>query len=208
MTFDCLEIEDNLNTLEPISNVMEEIKRMIHDLLQKLQHLVTGGMLTVLLVGTMPQVAASTYQVLDNKPQVVIDNSGAVPVAHDAASFYYHHERLFDSIDRLRALSDGWDGGCAKAPSIEALNMVGTIVEYFDEKVLSHCALFPSNDSGLFLQGRFSKGRLSLYLNADKMTYILKNKDGRFSQSSIGVDKNSIEELQTMIFSLLLDENA
>lgn len=206
MTFDYIEIVEEQPASIPVGDLMNEINRLIGELLSKAQHIVAGGMLTVLLVGTMPQVAASTYQAANIKPEVIVDNSGTTPVVYDAASFYFHHERLYDSINKLMALTDGWDGGCAKAPSKEALKGAEAIVDAFDEKVLAHCAIFPSNDSGVFLQGRFPNGRLSLYLNIGKMTYMLKSKDDRERRSSIAVDKNNIQELQTNIISLLLNE--
>lgn len=208
MTFDCIEIAVELPVLKPVDDLMGEINRMVSELLTKVQHIVAGGMLTALLMGTMPVVSANAYLFTGNKPEVIIDNSGAFPIAYDVATYYFHHERLSGDIERLSALRDGWDGSCAKAPSKEALKQMSSIVDVLDEQVLAHCAVFPESESGLYLQGRFSNGRLSIYLNGDTMTYLVKNKDNRIAKSSVEVLPATIKDLQTNIFSLLLDENA
>ena len=208
MTFENIEIVEEQSILKPVGDVMNEINRMISDLLSKTQHLVTGAMLTALLVGTIPQAAANSYQTISNKIEIIIDNSGKQFVAYDTASFYFHHARLFADIDRLSVLRDGWDGNFAKAPSRNALDQVSMIVKLFDEDVLAYCAIFPENNSGLYLQGRFPNGRLAVYLDGDKMTYVLKNRDHKISKSSVEIVINSIKELHTAIITLLLDENA
>ncbi len=110
-------------------------------------------------------------------------------------------------MERLSSLRDGWDGCSAKAPSCDALEQAASIIESFDEKTLAYCAVFPGNDSGLYLQGRFPNGRLSVYLDGEAMTYIIKNKENRISRSLVKVDTNTIEDLQAYIDSLM-DENA
>lgn len=208
MTFDCIEITEELPDLKPVDDLMGEIKRMVSELLLRVQHTVAGGMLTVLLMGTMPMVSANAYLFTENKPEIIIDNSGVVPVAHDVATFYFHHERLTADIERLSVLKDGWDGNGAKAPSKEALKQMSSIVDMLDEQVLSFCAIFPENESGLYLQGRFPNGRLSVYLDGNLMTYLLKNKGNRISKSAVVVQPAAIKDLQINIVSLLLDENA
>lgn len=203
MTFDSMVLDEGQNTLKPADDLMCEISQSISDLLLKIQPSVAGGMLAALLMGTVPHVVANSYQTINNKAEIIIDNSGKQLVVHDVASFYFHHERLYSDIERLSSLRDGWDGCNAKAPSSDALEQVTSIIEVFAEKTLAYCAVFPGNNSGLYLQGRFPHGRLSVYLDGETMSYILKNKERRVSQSHVKVEAITIKDLQACIDSLL-----
>lgn len=207
MTFDSMVLDEGQTAPKPADDLMSEISQAISELLLKIQPSVAGGMLTALLMGTVPHVVANSYQTINNKAEIIIDNSGKQLVVHDVASFYFHHDRLHSDMERLSSLRDGWDGCSAKAPSCDALEQAASIIEFFDEKTLAYCAVFPGNDSGLYLQGRFPNGRLSVYLDGEAMTYIIKNKENRISRSLVKVDNNTIEDLQAYIDSLM-DENA
>jgi len=109
------------------------------------------------------------------------------------------HSRLTRRIDNLLRLEAGWDGQSALAPSHEALRQVAKAVESMPEDVLSNCAFFPSNDSKVYLQGKFPLGRLTAYFDGNVMTYVLKTNQGRMERKNVAVQDETLGQLTQSI---------
>ena len=109
------------------------------------------------------------------------------------------HTRLSQRISSLRQLEAGWDGQAALAPSEKALQQVAIIVDAFPEDILSSCAIFPSNDSSVYLQGRFPNGRLAAYFDGDSMTYVLKSPQKLLEKKNMAVQDENVKQLAQSI---------
>jgi hypothetical protein len=107
--------------------------------------------------------------------------------------------RLSQRIASLRQLKAGWDGQAALAPSPKALQQVAMVVSSMPEDILSSCAIFPSNDSCVYLQGRFPNGRLAAYFNGETMTYILKSPQEQMEKKNVAVENESVKQLAQSI---------
>lgn len=109
------------------------------------------------------------------------------------------HVRLSDKIEELRHLSYGWDGMSALPPSSEALGQAMEMIDSMPEELLRYCALFPANDSNVYLQGKFPAGRLTAYLDGKTITYILKSNGTTLESLSTTVDGAAIRHLSEKI---------
>ena len=105
------------------------------------------------------------------------------------------HARLSDKIDELRRLPYGWDGQSALPPSKEALRQAAEVIDSMPEELLRYCAIFPANDSNVYLQGKFPAGRLTAYLNGNDMTYILKSNGMTVKSEKTAIDTATIRHL-------------
>lgn len=118
---------------------------------------------------------------------------------NDISAAEKEHLRLYSQIENFKRLETGWDGAEALAPNAKAIQQAEQIVSLLDEDVLKYCALFPANDSSIYLQGRFPKGTLAAYLDGEKMTYILKGGAFRKTESSVAINKKIINKIATSI---------
>lgn len=104
-----------------------------------------------------------------------------------------------DAISEIRQMAID-----ALAPSPVSLESIGIIVNSLPKSVLMHCALFPANDAGVYLQGRFQEGKLSVYVQKTQMTYIAKTAERREAMKNIAVNEESathLSELVSMLFA-------
>ena len=77
-------------------------------------------------------------------------------------------------MSELSALEDNWDNAGGMKLSEKAISTAGRFIEALSEEVLSHCSLFPAANSGVYIQGRFSKGSLIVTVSDKSITYVLK----------------------------------
>ena len=61
--------------------------------------------------------------------------------------------------------------------------------------MLRYCAIFPANDSNVYLQGKFPAGRLTAYLDGNNMTYILKSNGTTVKSEKTAIDTAVIRHL-------------
>ena len=118
---------------------------------------------------------------------------------NDISNAEKEHLRLYSQIEDFKQLSNGWDGAEALAPNINAIRQTEKIVSLFPENVLKYCALFPANDSSIYLQGRFPKGTLAAYLNGENVTYILKCSSFKKSESSVTLSSKVVNKIESII---------
>ena len=105
-------------------------------------------------------------------------------------------------IEQLGKLRDGWDGNGALAPSPEALVSIGFIIKSLKKSVLMHCVLFPANDGGVYLQGRFRNGKLSVYVQKDQMTYVVKTPTQKETAENVLVNRENTARLSDIVSGL------
>lgn len=187
-----------------VRDAIGEIRQMAIDALTHVKRYVAGGTLVALLMWGSYQQSVGTVTSIDKAPQeVVIDNGMQQPEVRSTA-YYYQYDRFAQKIDQLGQLRDGWDGNGAQAPSHVALKSVGLIVNSLPKSVLMRCALFPANDAGVYLQGRFQGGKLSVYVQNTQMTYIVKTAERREAMKDVAVNEESatrLSEMVTMLFA-------
>ena len=118
---------------------------------------------------------------------------------NDISNAEKEHLRLYLQIENFKRLENGWDGADALAPNENAIQQAEQIVSLLEEKVLKYCALFPSNDSSVYLQGNFPKGTLAAYLDGEKMTYILKGGSFKKTESTVSLNKKTINKIAANI---------
>ena len=110
-----------------------------------------------------------------------------------------HLERLRQRISELGQLSAGWDGQEAAAPSQEALRQVSKVVELLPEDILGYCAIFPSNDSSIYIQGKFPAARLTASLNGEGMSYVLKDNHHIIESGNTTIEDDVIRHIASII---------
>lgn len=185
-----------------VRDAISEIRQMAIDALTYVKRYVAGGTLVALLMWGPYQQSVGTLESIDKAPQeVVIDNGLQHPEVLSTA-YYYQYDRFAQMIGQLGQLHDGWDGNGALAPSPLSLESVGIIVNSLPKSVLMHCALFPANDAGVYLQGRFQGGKLSVYVQETLMTYIAKAAEQREAMKDVAVNEESAARLAEMVSML------
>ncbi len=114
------------------------------------------------------------------------------------------HIRLNAEIDKISQLKAGWDGFEASKPNKNAITQAETIVSMLSEKVLKYCALFPSNDSSVYLQGNFPKGGFAAYLNGDRFSYFMKGENFKNSAADVELNDKIISKIENQICKNLI----
>lgn len=187
-----------------VRDAISEIRQMAIDALTYVKRYVAGGTLVALLMWGSYQQSAGSVALIDKAPlEIVVDNGLQQPEVLSTA-YYYQYDRFAQKIVQLGQLHDGWDGNGALAPSPESLENIGIIVKALPKSVLMQCALFPANDAGVYLQGRFQEGKLSVYVQKNQMTYIAKAGERRDAKENVPVNKESaalLSETVSMLFA-------
>lgn len=179
MTFADISIEKVVDTPVSTQTTLNEIKDMLSRTLSSARTVLASGAVVMSLMSLSLTPDSVIY---DNMtPAVQVKFPPMRVIAHYGISLYVPTDaqrRIEDNINNLRSLQDGWDGEAALKPSQEALFQANLLTSLLDDKILTCCTLFPSNDSGVFLQGRLRQGRISVYMNGKEMAYVVKGRDG------------------------------
>lgn len=122
---------------------------------------------------------------------IVIYHAGNIPTEE----LNEQHSRLARRVASLGKLEQGWDGQAALTPSSNALSLVSDVINYLPEDILSFCAVFPSNDSSVYLQGRFPNGRLAAHFDGAVMNYVLKFQNGHTENREVVVGVEAVQLL-------------
>ena len=183
-------------------DAISEIRQMAIDALACVKRFVAGGTLVALLMWGSYQQTSGDVAWIDKAPQeVVIDNGLQQPEVFSTA-YYYQYDHFAQKLDQLGKLQNGWDGSGALAPSDATLKSARLIVNALPKAVLMHCALFPANDAGVYLQGRFQNGKLSVYVREGQMTYIVKNTQRRDADREVAVNNDTAFRLSEVVTGL------
>ena len=89
----------------------------------------------------------------------------------------------------------GWDGLVTDSPSQKALNQATAVIDALPESILHYCAIFPSNDTNIYFQGKFPCGRLTAYLDGEIMTYIIKSHNETIKSQKTCINAESMQQL-------------
>ena len=82
----------------------------------------------------------------------------------------------------------------AKRPTRLALRNASLLLTELDDSFLPGCTFFPSNDAGIYFQGRLPKGRFTVFLNDDKMAYVVKGESGKLT-ASVNINRETVKYL-------------
>lgn len=188
MTIKDLDIESTTEFTSSPKQVLDEIKNMLHCALSSSQKWLASGAVIMSLMS----LSASPESFVANvdTPQVDITLSSPQPIENPTisiASQSANQIKLAQKLNQLQALEKGWDGMNALKPHNKAIRQASMLISQLNDEILRFCTLFPSNDAGIYLQGKLPKGRLSIFMNGEVMAYIVK---GASSKLSAIVDTN------------------
>lgn len=175
--------------------ILDEIKEMVSYALSVAKRYLAGATLVSTLMSLSQDNVPNCIIIDETLPSIEI----TVPVAATISKVDVVEEgesrmRLRKQIEQLSTLEDGWDNEAAKKPTRLALRNASLLLAGLDDSVLPGCAFFPSNDAGIYLQGRLTKGKLTVFLNDDAMAYIVKGKSNKLT-ASVSINRGTIEYL-------------
>ena len=180
MTFDDILIEQDTEMKISVRQALDEIKDMISCALSSVKKCLALGTITLSLMSlsTAPESliienSGTTVQLDIHHPQPSVDLS--------IASISATQIRLEENLEQLRNLENGWDGYAAFKPKNAAIKQASMLISMLDENVLSSCALFPSNDAGIYLQGKLAKGRFTIFVDGEVMAYVVNGKGSKLT---------------------------
>lgn len=180
MTFNDILIEQDTEIKISVCRVLDEIKDMISCALSSVRRCVVSS--TIILPLMYLSTAPESLIIEDSETTVQLDVFQPRPTVElSIASNSDTQNRLEGNLQQLRELENGWDGYSALKPKNEAIKQVAMLIAHLDESVLSSCALFPSNDAGVYIQGKLAKGRLTIFVDGEVMAYMVKGKDSQLS---------------------------
>lgn len=184
MNFDDIlfEVPDDLEQpLCCVQQLFDEIRNEISLVFSSGKPILLAGafMLSFIPLNT----SAESVIIDENLPslQINIEEQRTEKVTLSIFSQSETQERLERNLRQIENLQIGWDGYCADVPSREAIEHASLLIQELDDVTLKESAFFPSNDGGIYLQGRLPKGKYTLFLNGKTMTYVVKNKESRMS---------------------------
>lgn len=183
MTFEDILIEQDTEINKTVQEALDEIKDMISCALSAVKKCLALGTFTISLMSmsTVPE----NLIIDSNETTVQIDIQQPQPsVGISIASISDTQIRLENNLIQLQNLENGWDGCSASKPKSTAIKQASMLISLLDENVLRTCALFPSNDAGIYLQGKLAKGRLSIFVDGEVMAYIVKGEESRLAATA------------------------
>lgn len=193
MTFDDILIEQDTEIKKSVRQALDEIKDMISCALSSVRKCLALGAFTLSLMSLC--TAPESLIIENSETTVQIDIHHPQPsVEISIASLSDTQIRLEKNLDQLRNLEDKWDGYAASKPTNAAIKQASMLIYLLDENALSSCALFPSNNGGIYLQGKLAKGRLTIFVDGEVMAYIAKGEDSKLTATT-KVNAESIARL-------------
>lgn len=187
-------IEETTDVQLSVGDVLEDIKDMISRAFESAKRFLAGGVLATMMTLSIGDAVSSYIIETPSEPIAITmpvkETAGSV----DLAYFSESRQKVMKMIDGLSLLEEGWDGEIAKRPSLIALKNARFIVDEIDDVALTACGVFASNDAGVYLQSRLRNGKMTIFLNGDGMTYIVKEASGKLTASA-PVTKKTVEYL-------------
>lgn len=193
-TIDDLIIEDVV-VEKTIYEILDEIRDMVSSALSVAKKYLAGATLITTLMSLSQDCIPNSIIIDEELPSIEI----TVPVTATKGSvkFAEYSEartRLYKELNEIALLKDGWDNEAAKKPTRLALRHASLLLSGLDDSILTGCAFFPSNDAGIYLQGRLTNGKLTVFINDEKMAYVVKGKSEKLT-ASVKISRESIEYL-------------
>lgn len=183
MTINDLNIDDfHVQEVKSAKSVVGELTELCKEALGCTKQIVSKTVLVSMLTClSIP----SQSRIIDNQtPTIEFSIPQQAPIGLVFASTSDVKIQLTENLDNLRVLEDGWDGYNAQKPSKLAVKNASMLISLLDDSVLKSCSLFPSNDAGIYLQGKLSKARLTIFLNDNTLAYLVKGDGCKLSGSS------------------------
>lgn len=195
-----MNISDELFYTEPedavltATDILENFKNTVNDAIILVKKFLAAGSLITILA--MPLGESNAHIIMDTPESIefVIPTINKIKYSIKEASTSVYQNKLSLRLNYLSTLKDGWDNECAKAPSISAIRSASFLISQLDDVILSKCSIFPSNDSGLYIQGKFTKGKVTIFTNNGDMTYVAKGALGKIS-ASVPVNEATVDYL-------------
>ncbi|MCQ2082451.1 MAG: hypothetical protein MJZ11_12405 [Lachnospiraceae bacterium] len=196
MTIDDLNISE-FNVDQP---TFQQILAEVRDDIASVLSVKKCGMIgNTLFLTMLLSLSESPYNFIADESPCPIEIT--LPVQKKASIKEIHisesQSQLNGVLDNLSHLNDSWDGGSAQNPTYEALKSAYFFVEHMDSEILSKCSIFPSNDAGIYLRGKFQDCKMTIYFKSGFMTYIVKGESLGKLSASVPVNANSVEYLYT-----------
>ena len=193
MTIEELMIEEiSDNRVMSGKEILEEIKDMVNYALSEAKRCVTGAALMTTLLLSQDGIPNSII-VDDSLPFIelpFVEAKGTLRVVEESED----RVRLSEELSNLAKIEDGWDNQCAKKPTRLALYNASILLAGLEDSVLPKCSFFPSNDAGIYFQGHLKNAKLTIFLNDEKMAYVVKGKTEKLTASVI-LNRESVEYL-------------
>lgn len=194
MTINDLIIEDNV-IVKTANEILDEIKDLVSCALSVAKKYLAGATLVTTLISLSQDCVPNSIIIDEALPSIEITTpvtalTSSVNVVEESNA----RKRLSEELRQMSLLEDGWDNEVAKKPTRLILRNAFLLLFGLDDSILPGCTFFPSNDSGIYLQGRLAKGNLTVFLNDEKMAYIVKGVSGKLS-ASVNINRKSIEYL-------------
>lgn len=187
-------IEETADVQLSVGDVLEDIKDMISRALESAKRFLAGGVLATMMTLSIGDAVSCYIVETPSEPITVTmpvkETTGSVDLAYLSES----RQKVMKMIDGLSLLKEGWDGEMAKQPSSIALKHARFIVDEIDDVALAACSVFASNDAGVYLRSRLRNGKMTVFLNDDGMTYIVKDTSCKLTASA-PVTKKTVEYL-------------
>lgn len=175
--------------------IIDDIKEMFCNVLSVAKKYLVGPTLLYALISLSRDSVPDSIIIDDSLPSIEI----TVPVTATEGTIKIVEEcdariRLLDELKHLHLLNDGWDNESAKRPTRLALRNASLLLTELDDSFLPGCTFFPSNDAGIYFQGRLPKGRFTVFLNDDKMAYVVKGESGKLT-ASVNINRETVKYL-------------
>lgn len=187
-------IEESADVQLSVMDVLEDIKDMISRAFATAKRYLAGGVLATMMTLSISDVVLSYIKEEPNEPIAITmpvkETAGSVELAYLSES----RQKAMRMIDGLSYLEDGWDGEVAKQPSLIAMKYMRFLIDELDDMALTTCGVFASNDAGVYLQSRLANGKMTVFMNDDGMTYVVKGTSGKLTASA-PVTKKTVEYL-------------
>lgn len=174
--------------------ILDGIKDMVNSVFVEAKKCIrVAALMTTLLLS---QDSISNNIIVDDSllsielPTLAAKAEGTLRVVEESAD----RVRLTEKLSDLAKIEDGWDNQCAKKPTRLALYNASILLAGLDDSVLPKCSFFPSNDAGIYFQGHLNNGNLTVFLNDEKMAYVVKGKTEKLT-ASVTLNRESVEYL-------------
>lgn len=200
-SIDIISVDEPQDMQISAKKAMNEIKDMIMASFHKAGSMVSYVSLFLFLSETLPVSADNCITKDSEKLENVIIADFSLS-KHDGTQVYYissvsNAVRLEAKLDEFNHLEEGWDGGFAAAPTPLALDHARKAVRAISEDILQNSAVFPSNDSGVYLQGKFPEynARYTAFFDGKTMSYLVKGIK-TLSKTKVQVNDDNLNSLE------------
>ena len=205
-SIDIISTDELQDVQMPANKAFSEIKIMVMASFHKARNMAACVSLVMLLADALPASADNTIRIDTRKIENVIDADFSL-TKDDVGQVYSIRSvrnavRLETKLDAFLLLKEGWDGEVAAAPNRHAIAHARMTVRFLPENILQYSAVFPSNDSGVYLQGKFPerKARYTAFFDGKYMSYMIRGGE-ILTKTNVSVNEDNIKALEKDIMN-------